>query len=154
MTGSSPDTPETAAHALEERIGYHLVRTALRVRKAYAEALATSDLLPNHHAILAVLNEEGPTYQKHLANRTTVDSGDLVAYLDALQTRQYVTRERDPKDRRRHLVAITAAGRRKLAHADLLLTDAEEAIFGGLTAQQRRDFIAALNDVQARTTRL
>lgn len=132
------------------RVGYRLVRTAIKVRRAYADALASCDLLPNHHAILAVLNEVGPTYQKVLATRTTVDSGDLVAYLDTLQASKYITRKRDPKDRRRHLVAITSSGQRKLTEADRCITDAENTIFGGLTSRQRRNLIDVLDDVHER----
>lgn len=116
----------------------------MRVRKIYADAIAACDLLPNQHAILAVLAEDGPTYQKLLASRTTVDSGDLVAYLDALQAGTYITRERDPQDRRRHLVTITAAGRRKLAAVERRITAAEDQIFGDLPAEERRTFVNTL----------
>lgn len=136
------ETPPTSAPPLSSRLGYTFVRAALRVRHLYGEYLATVDLLPNHHAILSILHEQGEVHQKLLAERATLDPGDVVTYLDTLQARHFVTRDRDPSDRRRQLIAITELGITALHQADQALDAAEEHAFGGLTERQRAQLAA------------
>ncbi|MDI9916987.1 MarR family winged helix-turn-helix transcriptional regulator [Rhodococcus sp. IEGM 1379] len=123
---------------LSGRIGYGLVKAALRVRQSYADALSEVGLLPNHHAILSTLHELGPCHQKELASRVVVDPGDIVAYLDTLQESEYVVRERDRADRRRQVVTVTDAGIEKLREGDAALDALEAIIFGELTEQDRQ----------------
>ncbi len=130
-----PDTDST--RPLASRIGYIYVRAALRVRQLYSDHLATVGLLPNHHAILSTLNEHGPIHQKLLAERATLDPGDIVSYLDTLQEKKYIDRDRDPSDRRRQIVTITPHGMTALEDADLALDDAETFAFADLTPRQR-----------------
>lgn len=146
-------TPQTKTTSLDDRVGYHLVRTAMRVRRRYLDDLGVCGLLPNHHAILAVLNEDGPTYQKQLAERTTVDAGDLVAYLDALENKKYVTRTRDPQDRRRQMVTVTRGGRLKLAEADQCLSATEQTLFGHLGDAERKQLVETMRAIYLRTSR-
>ena len=122
---------------LASRIGYIYVRAALRVRQLYSDHLATVGLLPNHHAILSTLHEHGPIHQKLLAERATLDPGDIVSYLDTLQEKTYIHRDRDPHDRRRQIVTITPRGISALDDADRALDDAEAFAFADLTPRQR-----------------
>ncbi|MDJ0363210.1 MarR family winged helix-turn-helix transcriptional regulator [Rhodococcus sp. H29-C3] len=125
------------AQRLSRRPGFVFIRAALRVRQIYAEALSGVGLLPNQHAILSTLEELGPCHQKELAKRVVVDQGDIVAYLDGLQTNGHVVRERDPIDRRRQIVTITDTGREVLAESDRVLDQVETDTFSALSARDR-----------------
>jgi DNA-binding MarR family transcriptional regulator len=60
-----------------------------------------------------------------------------------------VARERDPADRRRHLVTLTAAGQKQLASASRAQMDAEDTMFASLDDTQRaqlRSRLVALSD--------
>ncbi|MFD4294684.1 MarR family winged helix-turn-helix transcriptional regulator [Rhodococcus sp. NPDC058505] len=128
-------------HRLARRPGFVFVRAALRVRQLYADALARVGLLPNQHAILSTLEELGPAHQKMLASRVVLDPGDIVAYLDGLQNGGYVVRQRDPKDRRRQIVAITDAGRKLLAESDRVLDRVEQEVFTQLSENDRGELV-------------
>ena len=62
-------------------------------------------------------------------------------------------RRRDPDDRRRHVVEITASGRKALARAEQALDGLEEDVLDGLSADERatlRELLArAVADVPA-----
>jgi DNA-binding MarR family transcriptional regulator len=60
-----------------------------------------------------------------------------------------VTRERDPDDRRRHLVTLTRAGKRHLASAAGAQKETENALFASLDHDQReqlRTLLLVLRD--------
>ncbi len=126
--------------ALNDRLGYTLVKTALRVRQRYVQSLSEVGLLPNEHALLSTLHGRGPCHQKELAARVVLDPGDIVAYLDNLDAAGAIERARDPKDRRRQIVTLTGAGRRLLSRADAALDVAESSIFACFDDDERARF--------------
>ena len=146
--------PIDGIRPLDSRLGFVYVRAALRVRQLYTEQLADAGLLPNHHAILSILNESGPCHQKLLASRVALDPGDIVAYLDALQDMGYVSRERDPADRRRQIVTVEKTGREVLARADQLLTQAESTVFAPFTVEQKSALFTLSEQIRIRVDNL
>ncbi|WP_433203308.1 MarR family winged helix-turn-helix transcriptional regulator [Nocardia sp. CA-107356] len=130
---------------LGSRLGYLLVRSALRVRQRYVNELSAIGLLPNQHAILSALHELGPCHQKELAARIGLDTGDIVAYLDGLDADGHIVRKRDPADRRRQIVSVTPAGSKILAVADQALDAVEADTFGCLTRAERKAFGQSLD---------
>ena len=73
----------------------------------------------------------------------------LVTLLNPLEAAGLVTRERDPADRRRHLVTLTDAGEQHLVSASRAQKEAEDALFASLDENQReqlRTLLTALRD--------
>ena len=73
----------------------------------------------------------------------------LVTLLNPLEADGLVARERDPADRRRHLVTLMPAGEKLLASASRAQKDTEDALFASLDHQQReqlRGLLLALSD--------
>jgi DNA-binding MarR family transcriptional regulator len=61
-------------------------------------------------AALEHLQAAGPMTQKHLGERLSMSPGAVTAMIDRLESRGYVQRIPNPKDRRSALVLITKAG--------------------------------------------
>jgi DNA-binding MarR family transcriptional regulator len=113
------------------------------------DALTTHDLKPRQFQILGLLADRGPIGQRELGETMAIDHSILVTMLNPLETDGLITRERDAADRRRHVVKVTPAGKRRLASAAEAQREAEDALFSGLTDQQRhqlRDLLIALRD--------
>ena len=108
------------------------------------EALDAYDLKPRQHYLLGLLREYGATGQRELGEAMGVDPSILVTLLNPLEAGGFVARERDPADRRRHVVTLTAAGRRHFDEATRAQHEAEDALFAGLDDDQRRQLEAVL----------
>jgi DNA-binding MarR family transcriptional regulator len=88
-------------------------------------------------AVLAYLRDHQLAAQQALSEGLCVDANTCVLLLNELETKGLVERRRDPVDRRRHLVALTPAGRHALERAELAQGSVEDDILGALSAEER-----------------
>ena len=112
-------------------------------KQLLAEALAPLALAPREFWLLALVRE-APAAQRELAERCGLDPSSLVAVLDGLEERGWVERRRHPRDRRVHLIALTAAGAALYQRALPLAQRAEAAQLHGLGADERRQLMRLL----------
>ncbi len=116
-----------------------LARTGALARQHWARMLAERGLTPHHYGMLMALHEKGPLGQQRLSALIGIDARNAVPVVDGLVERGLLSREVDPDDRRRRVLALTARGR--AAVGDLVDTGAEieERFLGALTGTQRRE---------------
>jgi DNA-binding MarR family transcriptional regulator len=89
--------------------------------------------------------------QQELGATLMVDPNNCVLLLNDLDDRGFVERQRDPKDRRRHIVVITDAGQKALAKAEAKLEALEGEVLVNLDAGEReqlRELLARAMDGQ------
>src|SRR3954453_10025557 len=101
-------------------------------------------LKPRQFQILGLLHDHGGLAQRELMAEMDVDPSILVTLLNPLEADGLVTRERDPADRRRHLVTLTAAGERGLVSASRAQKETEDELFASLDDDQRQQLGALL----------
>ena len=80
-----------------------------------------------------------------------MDANNLVLLLNSLEGAGHVRRRRDPDDRRRHLVELTAAGRRALERAERAQESIEDEVLSALSAEERATLHALLSRALAAT---
>jgi DNA-binding MarR family transcriptional regulator len=112
----------------------HLARVG---RRAYEGAMVPGGLRPRHLVALKLLSERGAHGQQGLAEALSLDPSNVVGLLNELEERGLVVRRRDPSDRRRHIVELSAAGEEELAVAYARLARVEDELLGGLNAGER-----------------
>ena len=98
------------------------------------DAHTASRLSPRQFHLLGLLHDHGALSQTELGQTTGTDPSILVTMLNPLEADHLIRRERDPKDRRRHLVTLTPAGVQHLNRA----ADAQRAIGGRIVRRPRR----------------
>lgn len=119
-------------------------QAALVANRIVDQALAQAGARRYHYALLAVLVERGPASQADHGRNTGIDRSDMVATVNELAERGFLQRELDPKDRRRNIISITAAGQEELAHLDRLVAAAQDAYLAPLSEADRRELIDLL----------
>ena len=94
-------------------------------------------LRPRHLIALKLLSEHGPTSQQGLAEALSLDPSNVVGLLNELEERGLITRRRDPADRRRHIVELSATGAGELCLAQARLSRVEDDLLSALSAEER-----------------
>ena len=148
----NPTAPSRTTGILEERRsspGLLLALLGHAAMRSLRDAHTAHNLMPRQFQLLGLLDDHGPMGQRELGQAMATDPSILVTLLNPLEADGFIARTRDPADRRRHVVTLTAAGKRQLDRAAEAQREAENAIFAGLTADQRdqlRDLLIALRD--------
>src|SRR3954447_715013 len=153
MTPARTDQLTTAPASIlddhRSRPGLLLALLGQEAMRRLRAAHTAHNLKPRQFQVLGLLHDHGGLAQRELIQEMNVDPSILVTLLNPLEADGLVSRARDPADRRRHLVTLTAAGEKRLASASRAQKDTEQALFASLDDDQReqlRGLLLALSD--------
>jgi DNA-binding MarR family transcriptional regulator len=139
--------PEDAPARLRTLPSWLLGQASLRSQRVGADALAARGAHRTHYAVLAALDEFGPASQASLGRRCAIDPSDMVALMARLTGDGFVERAPDPADRRRNVVSITAAGRRRLDELGAAVAEAQDVLLAPLSAAERERLAGLLTRI-------
>jgi len=119
-----------------EPLGLHLTRVSRTVSRAFDDALAEAGGSLPVWLVLISLKRRQLASQRELADVVGIQGATLSHHLNAMESAGLVTRRRDPRNRRLHVVELTPDG-------DALFTRLREVAFAfdqrlraGLTGQE------------------
>ena len=123
---------------MAERTGLFAVLHTSSVLESRVEAkLSEVGLSLAKLAALHRLSEAGESLPLgQLAERLSCVKSNVTQLVDRLEADGLVSRAADPNDRRSRLAVLTEAGREAYAKGRKIQVDAEEALFGALTADE------------------
>jgi len=156
-TRPAPD--ETPAGHLSEAglqgiLGYQLAQARLCTQQVFQQCVGQpDDLRPVEFTILALIDRNPDVSARQLARALAVAPPNLTTWLERLERRGLVTRERSATDRRTQLVRATAEGSRLARTGAQRVIAGEQAVLDTLTAAERALLLELLHKVAARRRR-
>lgn len=120
---NQPDAPPLRAIVIELKM---LMGTMAKVARMSLEQRLQSqgdDIGILQYHVLRVLGMDGAQTISELAKKHYLDPSTLVPAIDGLARKSYITRERDPSDRRRVILQIDERGKEVLKNFDMVSAD-------------------------------
>jgi MarR family transcriptional regulator, transcriptional regulator for hemolysin len=109
-----------------------------------AEVLGSVDLTPALFALLNVAGAREGAIQQELGSALGIDRSTMVSLIDQLESAGLAQRRPSATDRRAREIAITPEGRRTLQRARQLISQVEDEVLAGLSAEERGELLALL----------
>ncbi|RMI31306.1 MarR family winged helix-turn-helix transcriptional regulator [Nocardia stercoris] len=122
-------------------------QVAIAANRLVDRALSGAGSHRYRYAMLATLEEFGPSSQANLGRCTGIDRSDVVAAVNALVAAGYADRSPDPSDGRRNIVTITPAGVRHLRELGDVLAEVQDELLRSLSAAEREVLVELLNRI-------
>jgi DNA-binding MarR family transcriptional regulator len=135
--------------ALVSSTAFLLGRVGMAVKMRVMDQLGQAGCGGYGYGVLVMLGEGAQETQAAIADSLGVDRSQLVGVLDALEKDGLVERRRDPNDRRRHAVSITAHGKRELVRLRAIVKEIEDSILEPLDERDRKALHESLFRVAA-----
>jgi|SRR5947209_3433838 len=136
---SDADCPQ----CFEGNLGWLLYRAHWALASEMTAALAPLGISARgYHVLRAALN--GEHTQTELADMVGLDKTTMVVAIDELERTGLAERRPSPGDRRARVIAVTAAGRRKVEEADAVKERLQAEVLESLPPSERRALLDAL----------
>jgi MarR family transcriptional regulator, transcriptional regulator for hemolysin len=127
MSHHQPERPE-------ENLGWLLATVSHAFTTELTAALEAVNVSPRAHCVLnAAL--QGEYSQTALAHAIGLDKTTMVVTIDALEKAGLVERRMSTQDRRARVIAVTEAGRRKVAEGEEIVARVQERVLDSLGAE-------------------
>ena len=97
--------------------------------------------------LLGYVRDRGAVSQQELETGLLMDANSVVLLLNETEAAGFSVRRRDPADRRRHMVELTAAGRVAVERAEMAREGIEDEVLSDLSPEERETLKKLLRSV-------
>ena len=109
-----------------------------------ADVLGSVGLTPALFALLNVIGAREGAIQQELGSALGIDRSTMVTLIDQLESAGLANRRASATDRRAREIAITPRGRRLLQRSRRMISETEDEVLAGLTAEERSELVSLL----------
>jgi len=137
-----------AEGGIHELLGYQLAQTAILTTEAFNRTVGEPlDMHKVEFTILQLVRENAPVTAARVAKSLAVTTPGVKVWLDQLEQRGLITRERGSVDRRTQDLRLTRKGDALVSKALKALLDADRDILSELTEAERLMLLQLLRKV-------
>ena len=135
--------PKSKDDSLAENLCWLLSRASHALNAQLTAALAELGMSPRAHCVLSTA-VNGEYTQTALAQAVGLDKTTMVVTIDELEAAGLAERRPAPGDRRARIVAVTKAGKRKIAESRQIVARTQAEVLDSLPARERDQFVGTL----------
>jgi DNA-binding MarR family transcriptional regulator len=143
MVVATKDSPTASLEDLTDNLSWLLARASHSLVTEMSAALAELGISPRAHCVLSKASG-GEHTQTELARAVGLDKTTMVVTIDELEAAGLAERRPATDDRRVRIIAVTRAGRRKVAQANAIVGRVQTEVLDSLPARERETFVRAL----------
>ena len=143
--------PDRDVVTLTHRLA-QLTRRAMADRMAHEEWAIDAGFRPGCIGVLHTVAQLEPVSQREVSSVLLLDPSDLVGLVDILEGAGLLERRRDPADRRRYALEVTARGQLAVARLRELAREANEEVLAPLDADERSELERLLSRIVSHHT--
>jgi MarR family transcriptional regulator, transcriptional regulator for hemolysin len=136
-----------------EPLGLYLTRVSRTISRAFDDALAEAGGSLPVWLVLVSLKRGQLASQRELADAVGIQGATLSHHLNAMESAGLVTRHRDPRNRRLHVVELTPAGDALFARLREVAFAFDQRLRAGLTGPDVDQLEALLARLRANVSR-
>ncbi|MFN2382197.1 MAG: MarR family winged helix-turn-helix transcriptional regulator [Guyparkeria sp.] len=113
------------------------------------ETLSEFDLTASAWAVLRILRDEGEgRTQKEVAGELAIEGPTLVKLLDGLERGDWIERRVSESDRRAKTIWLQPSAHARIEAADNALAQFRHRVIGGLSEEEKRDYMTLSHKVR------
>lgn len=133
---------------IHDLLGYQLAQATIQTTRVFMGAAGEPlDLRPVEFTILQLVNENAPVTATKVAKALAVTTPGVTIWIDRLEKRELLVRERGVVDRRTQNLNITSKGKALVGTALQRLLQAERELLAQLTEGETRILLELLQKV-------
>lgn len=125
-------------------IGFLVYDAQRSIYKVLESALRPYDLTPGQWNLINQLDRAGELSQKELAEKTRKEQATITRYLDTLERKGLIVRNKHKTDRRAHVVSITQEARDLIKEVEPATLVAAQALIEDINQQELDTFVSVL----------
>lgn len=152
-TRATPPREQTPFGRLDEAglhtiLGYQLAQATITTAQVFAECAGTAfELRPVEFTILMLVHDNPGLSARQLADALAVTPPNITMWIDKLERRGLIERERSTTDRRAQHIRATESGAALAQQALVQVVDGERAALSHLSAAEHAMLIELLHKV-------
>ena len=127
--------------------GVALNKVGVALTNQFAAGLKPIGIRPSHYGVLRAVAAYPGVSQQEIGQAVGLAPSWIMSVVDELEGSALLERRRDPSDRRRHQVHLTAAGSEVLARANAVAEEVDAAVLSSIAIDDREAFLRGLRDV-------
>jgi DNA-binding MarR family transcriptional regulator len=137
-------THPTAEPPVTEFVGQLFFRLWRAAHVRATDVLGSVGLTPALFALLNVIAAREGAIQQELGSALGIDRSTMVSLIDQLESAGLAKRRPSATDRRAREIAITPKGSRLLRRSRRMISETEDEVLTGLTADERSELVTLL----------
>ncbi len=130
---------------VENSWGYNLSKVAQKMDSQFAQQLEKIGLNyrdSRYYGILLAIHSYPNLTQVKLGEELNLDRTTIGQLIDQLEEKNFVARERNPKDRRQNILVLTSKGKKAVKEMWQEMRAVEMAVIANLSDNQKATFLA------------